>query len=69
MQGKKDKIIKLRQAGMTLKEIGEVLGVSRQRIYQILTSKHKELHCIICRKKLSIGDGRKYCLNCQIKGR
>lgn len=68
MVDRKEKIIKLRQAGMTLKEIGELLGVSKQRIYQILTSKRKELYCNSCGERLKTGDGKKYCLDCQIKG-
>lgn len=68
MEERKEKIIKMRHVGMTFKEIGEVLGISKQRVYQILTNKNKELFCAICGKKLKKSDGRKYCLDCQIKG-
>ncbi len=54
---------------MTFQEIGGILGVSKQRVYQILSSRHKDLFCIVCGKKLITGDGKKYCLDCQIKGK
>jgi len=59
-------IFLLRKKGHTQKEIGDIVGVSRQRIHQIIKnytttsykSKHKlkilENNCIICRDKATI---------------
>lgn len=73
IQRQKD-IIKLRNQGLTLKEIGKHFKVTRQRIEQILSGKHapkpKAYYaiCDICSRAFSSPTDTKYCPTCSKGG-
>jgi len=64
MKDRKIKILELREKGLTLREIGERFGVSRQRIEQIINSPGRiSSPCVVCNKKVEKGRNRA-CMEC-----
>ena len=67
LEERKELIIQLRKNGRTLQAIGDIFGVTRQRVEQIIRPRRriKIRDCIVCDTNI-IGPGRKYCLDCSM---
>lgn len=64
-------VVRLRKEGKSFQEIGVILNVSRQRVQQILIKRPPQrmlTFCLVCHKKLELGDGRKHCIECLSTG-
>lgn len=68
-----EKILQLRKNGLSLKKIGDLVGLSCERVRQIILNpkpKIKEFKCIFCKKIFSATDGngvRRFCGECSKK--
>jgi len=59
---RKEAIVKLRNDGKSLREIGETFGMTRERVRQIIGSGTKaNLKCLICGASITDRAGTKYC--------